>query len=159
MNTFLQKTQFDTRHLLRGRFLGTIVLLYFFFSLSILTLSTVSESEESEESVSELELSLDEVLSEEESESGSIARLTLPFFDFLLFFFFFTEHLREVCSNLPYLVHFFLTALLTADLIAFIVALFSIMPAILSVISSTGSYSIPGASLPLSLSRSLKKRL
>src|SRR5581483_10650853 len=86
MNTFLQKTQFDTRHLLRGRFLGTIVLLYFFFSLSILTLSTVSESEESEESVSESELSLDEVSSEEESESGSIARLTLSFFDFLLSF-------------------------------------------------------------------------
>src|SRR6266496_4598941 len=113
-------------------------LLHFFFDLAIWTLRSLSESEELEELVSESELSLDEVLSEEESESDSIARLTLPFFDFLLFFFFFTEHLQEVCPNLPHLVHF-LTALLTADSIAFIVALFSVMPAILSVIWSTGS--------------------
>src|SRR3954469_20812162 len=99
-------------------------------------------SEESEELVSESELSLDEVLEEPESESeSSVARLTFPLD--LLFFFFFRGHLRELCPDLPHLEHLcpnnFLTARLTADLIAFTVALFSVNPAILSVISSTGS--------------------
>ncbi len=95
-----------------------------------------SESEESEELILESELSL-EKLSEEipESESEStVARLTLPFLDFLLFFFFFQGHFQELYPDLSHLKHF-----LTARLRIAFITLFNVKPTILSVILSTGS--------------------
>src|SRR5215216_1007452 len=76
-----------------------------FFDLAILTVISPSESEESEELVSESELSLDDESLEEALESelepeSIVARLTFPFLDFLLFFFFFRVHLRELCPVL-----------------------------------------------------------
>jgi hypothetical protein len=108
----------------------------------MLTVISPSESEELEELVSESELSLDEV-SEEESEfefESTVARLTLPFLDFLLFFFFFQGQFCELCPDFPYLEHLrpeddFLTAHLTTAFIT----LFNVKSAILSVTSSIGS--------------------
>ncbi len=100
------------------------------------------ELEESEELVSESELSLDEV-SEEESEFKSesiVARLILPFLDFLLFFFFFQRQFRELWLALLQLEHFcFEDDFLTACLIAVFITIFSINSTKLSKISSIGS--------------------
>jgi len=64
----------------------------------MLTVISLLESEESEELVSESELSLEE-LSEEISEfelESTLARLILPFLDFLLFFFFFQGQFQKL---------------------------------------------------------------
>ena len=95
--------------------------------------------EESEELVLESELSLDEVSEEESEFESSVARLTLSFLDFLLFFFFFREQFQELYSDLPHLEHLYPDDFLTARLTIAFITLFNDKPAILSVTSSIGS--------------------
>src|SRR6266542_1914511 len=97
----------------------------------MLTVISLSESEESDELVSESELSLKELSKEvlESEPESTVARLTLPFLDFLLFFFFFREQFWELYPD------DFLTACLTTAFIT----LFNVKPAILSVTLSIGS--------------------
>ncbi len=108
----------------------------------MLIVISLSKSEESKEFVLESELSLDEV-SEKESEfksESTVARLTLPFLDFLLFFFFFWGYLRELWSALLQLEHFYFEDnFLIAYLIVVFITLFSVNPAKLSEILFIGS--------------------